>query len=243
MAAPAPGRESTLHQKILSDLRQRIVSGEWKPGFRLPFEVDLAASYGCSRMTVNKVMTQLANAGLIVRQRKAGSFVARPRVESAVLEIGDIESEVTSSGSAYDYCLVSQVSRQASAEEQRAMDIRSGTSIVEVRAIHKADLRPFCLEERLINADMVPGMGPDEFSSTPPGKWLLRNMPWTSAEHKVHARQASPELARQLQIEKGSACLVIERRTWSELGPVTWVRLTYPGGSHSVVARFTPTSP
>src|SRR5690606_27509274 len=127
----------TLHKKILSGIRQRIVSGEWQPGFRLPFAVALAASYGCSRMTVNKVMTQLANAGLIVRQRKAGSFVARPRVESAVLEIGDIESEVTSSGSAYGYCVLSQARRRASAEDRRAMDVRPGTSIIEVLAIHK----------------------------------------------------------------------------------------------------------
>ncbi|MGG2473725.1 histidine utilization repressor, partial [Rhizobium sp. BR5] len=31
----------TLHQRILSDIEGRIVSGEWPPGHRLPFEVDL----------------------------------------------------------------------------------------------------------------------------------------------------------------------------------------------------------
>jgi GntR family histidine utilization transcriptional repressor len=239
----AAGGNSTLHQKILSDIRQRIVSGEWQPGYRLPFEVDLAATYGCSRMTVNKVMTQLVNAGLIVRQRKAGSFVARPRVESAVLQISDIESEVTSSGSAYAYSVTSQATRQASAEDRRVMNVDAGTPIIEVLATHMADGHPFCLEERLINADTVPAARSAAFSTMPPGKWLVRNMPWTSAEHRVYAREASPELARQLQIGKGGACLVIERRTWSESGPVTWVRFTYPAESHSVVAHFTPASP
>ena len=58
--ANGAGKEATLHQKILGDIEGHIVSGEWPPGFRLPFEVNLAEQYGCSRMTVNKVMTQLA---------------------------------------------------------------------------------------------------------------------------------------------------------------------------------------
>jgi hypothetical protein len=41
--------DATLHSKILADIEARIVSGEWPPGYRLPFEID-------SRMTMNKVM-------------------------------------------------------------------------------------------------------------------------------------------------------------------------------------------
>ncbi|MBN9194540.1 MAG: acetate--CoA ligase family protein, partial [Microbacterium sp.] len=61
-------------------------------------ELDLAEQYGCSRMTVNKALTQLANAGLIERRRKAGSYVAQPRAQSAVLDIHDIRDEVQSLG-------------------------------------------------------------------------------------------------------------------------------------------------
>ncbi|WP_411196868.1 GntR family transcriptional regulator, partial [Rhizobium sp.] len=58
-----PSKDPTLHQRILSEIEGRIVSGEWPPGHRIPFEVDLATQYDCSRMTVNKVLTQLAKAG------------------------------------------------------------------------------------------------------------------------------------------------------------------------------------
>ena len=40
-------------------------------------------------MTVSKALTELARAGLIERRRKAGSFVARPQRQSALLEIRD----------------------------------------------------------------------------------------------------------------------------------------------------------
>ncbi len=91
-------REPSLHQKILADIEGKIISGEWSPGHRIPFEVDLARDYGCSRMTVNKVLTQLAARGLIERKRKSGSTVRHPTAQSAVLEIRDIASEVASLG-------------------------------------------------------------------------------------------------------------------------------------------------
>ena len=58
--------------------RARILSGEWPPGHRIPFEHELTARYRCSRMTVSKALGDLVAAGLIERRRRAGSFVRRP---------------------------------------------------------------------------------------------------------------------------------------------------------------------
>jgi GntR family histidine utilization transcriptional repressor len=230
----------TLHQKILNEIEGRIVSGEWQPGFRLPFEVDLAVHYGCSRMTVNKVMTQLAKAGLIERHRKSGSFVSQPRAQSAILEIHDVEAEVRSLGLPYAYELLSQKLQPANAEDQRLMEISSGTSMVRVLALHHAGGKPFCTEERLINASIVTEAAQEDFSSTPPGPWLISKVPWTTAEHRIGAVSASTTTARLLQKPKGASCLVIERRTWSPAGAITFVRFTYPSERHTLVARFTP---
>lgn len=230
----------TLHQTILGEIEDRIVSGEWPPGFRLPFEVDLARDYGCSRMTVNKVMTQLAKAGLIERHRKAGSFVTKPRGQSAVLELNDIEAEVKSLGLPYGYVLVARQERSSDATDRRLMELAEGMPMVELLAVHSAGGKPFCLEERRINADAVPEALQADFSQTAPGGWLIAQVPWTAAENNIQAKPASSETAKLLGLRKGTACLVVERRTWSPAGPVTFVRLTYPGDSHTLVARFTP---
>ena len=233
-------KDATLHQTILGDIEGRIVSGEWPPGFRLPFEVDLARDYGCSRMTVNKVMTQLAKAGLIERHRKAGSFVRKPRAQSAVLELNDIEAEVKSLGLNYGYALVSRQDRSSDLADRQLMELAEGMPIVELLAVHSAGSKPFCLEERRINADAVPEALQADFSQTAPGGWLIAQVPWTAAENNIQAKAASAETAGLLDLRKGTACLVVERRTWGSAGPVTFVRLTYPGDSHTLVARFTP---
>lgn len=228
----------SLHQRILTDLEGKIVSGEWPPGFRLPFEIDLAAQYGCSRMTANKVLTHLAKVGLIERRRKSGSFVAQPAAQSAVLEIHDIEAEVRSLKLAYSYSLIRRVVRKAAIAD--AAHLESATRVIDLASIHFAGGRPFCLEERLINLSSVPEAEGVDFSASAPGAWLLKRVPWSAAEHQISATSSAADAARMLDIARGSACLVIERRTWSSTGPVTFVRFTYPGDRHRLVARFAP---
>lgn len=80
----ANGTTTALYQRIRGDIESRILSGDWPPGHRVPFEHELMESYDCSRMTVNKVLSALAVAGLVERRRRAGSFVSRPRVQSAI---------------------------------------------------------------------------------------------------------------------------------------------------------------
>ena len=91
-------RPQTLHARIRAEIEARIRSGEWPPGHRIPPETDLVAEYGCSRMTVTTAMAALAAEGLVVRNRRAGTTVARPRTHSAVLHIPDIRAEIEARG-------------------------------------------------------------------------------------------------------------------------------------------------
>ncbi|MEO3385422.1 histidine utilization repressor [Mesorhizobium sp. CAU 1741] len=234
------GDGNSLHERILADIGARIVSGDWPPGHRIPFEHELTEQYGCSRMTVNKALTQLARAGLIDRRKRAGSFVARPRSQAAVLEIHDIRAEVEALGQPYRYQRITHGTRTATAPHDTALGFAPSAPLLALTCLHWAGEAPFCLEERLISLDAVPEARHETFESLSPGPWLLSHVPWSSAEHAIRAMVADRGAARLLAVEAGTACLVIERRTWTGDMPVTHVCLTYPGANHTVVARFTP---
>ena len=68
----------------------------------------------------------------------------------------------------------------------------------------------------------------------------MARVPWTDAEHKIHAREATPEVAAELKIRPRCACLVVERRTWNASMPVTYARFWNPGRSHSLIGHFQP---
>jgi GntR family transcriptional regulator, histidine utilization repressor len=232
----------SLHFQILNVVQDNILSGKWPPGFRIPFETDMAAEYGCSRMTVNKALTQLTQSGFLIRTRKSGTFVRAPQSLSAVLEITNIRSEVTADGKEYSYALLSDELRDAGLEDKSHFASQTITTVRELRCLHFANGQPFCLEDRIINIGAVPEIKEADFKNEAPGNWLLQRVPWNTAEHQIFARAAAPQVAKALNIKTGDACLIIERTTQNEKGYVTWARLSYPGDQHRLFAKFTPTS-
>lgn len=233
-------RAASLHDRILAEVRDRILSGEWPPGQRIPAESELTAQYACSRMTVNKAMSLLARAGLIERRRKAGSFVARQQSQSAVLEIQDIKTEVESIGRHYGYRLLTRALRKATRIDAQDIGVPAGTRVLVLSSLHTADERPFCYEQRVINLDAVPSAEAGPFDIRAAGPWLIEHVPWTEARHAISAKSADDTLAPLLGVKPGLACLVIERRTWANGRPITRVMLNYPGPLREVVATFKP---
>ena len=230
----------SLHARILAEIEGRILTGEWPPGHRIPYEHELTEKYGCSRMTVNKALTQLVRTGLIERRRKAGSFVARPHSQSALLEIRDVAAEVGALGLAYAYSVLARKTRRANGADCKRLGVAAGAPVLVIACRHDAAGRPFCHEDRLISLTAVPEAAEETFAAISPGPWLLARASWTSAEHRIRATAADATMAGVLRLDEGAPCLVMERRTWSAEQPVTHVTMTYSADGHELVARFTP---
>lgn len=231
---------ATLHQRIRGRIEDLIRSGAWAPDRKVPSEAELMAQFGCSRMTVNKAMSALAEAGLIVRRRRAGSFVARPRVHSTVLDIPDIQSQILARGEAYRFDMLDRRRRKARTGEAEELELAAGGELLALRGLHVAGERPFALEDRLIALAAVPEAADLDFAEESPGAWLLRHVPWTEAENRISAVGAEPAAAELLALDPGAALLAVERRTWRAGAPVTWVRQLFPGEAYDLVARFGP---
>ena len=231
----------SLHLRILHDVESKIVSGAWAPGFRIPFETEMAKEYGCSRMTVNKALTQLTRAGLLERNRKSGTFVKAPQSLSAALEITNIRDEVEKAGKTYSYRLLSDNPNASRPDFLSHLGASAFCEIRKVKCLHFADGVPFCFEERIISRNAVPEVEAASFEQEAPGAWLFKTVPWNSAEHQISACAAMGEAAEFLDIPPGTACLMVERITQNSKGYVTWARLSYPGEQHRLFAKFTPT--
>src|SRR5262249_22990371 len=191
----------------------------------------------CSRMTVSKALSELAQADLIERRRRAGTFVRRPSFLSAVLKITDIRAEISALGRSYAYELIKSSRRAAGAADRTRLGVKKTGKVVAIACRHCADGVPFAVEDRLIDLDAVPKAAAANFAAEPPGSWLLHHVPWTEAEHSISAIVADEEAAAALDIAVGAPCLVIERHTWRVARPLTAVRLIYPGESHKLIAR------
>ena len=230
---------ATLDRRIRSELEAHIRSGEWPPGHRIPFEHELVAHYGCSRATVNKAVSALVSAGLIERRKRAGSFVAQPRVHAAMLEIPDIRSVVRDRGETYAFDRLALRTGAPSPLWKSAAPALRGKAVI-VEGVHRAAGRALAYEWREISLAAVPQAGATDFIDEPPGSWLLRHIPWTEARHRIAAINPEPAVAQALGIAPATACLLLERWTWQGATPITFARQIFHGDRFDLIGSLAP---
>lgn len=243
--AAMPAKSATdisLHKRIRSAIEQHILTGEWPPGHKVPVEHELMATYGCSRMTVNKVLTELASEGLVQRRRRAGTFVSKPRPPATLLQIPDVKAEILALGAPYALRMLSRDTRLSGRNDMRRLSVETPRQVLALRCVHMAGSAPFALEDRLIDLSTVPEAGRESFATDPPGTWLLAHVPWSDAEHCIRAINADPEITGLLDLPPNAACLVLDRQTWRGGAPITAARTWFPAESFHLVARFQPGS-
>jgi DNA-binding GntR family transcriptional regulator len=75
--AQQPGAAPNMHDRVVAEIRRRIISGELPAGVNLS-EVALAESFGVSRTPVREALKRLQSEGLVTIRPRVGTFVTTP---------------------------------------------------------------------------------------------------------------------------------------------------------------------
>jgi GntR family transcriptional regulator len=128
---------SPLYQQIKGLILQSLQSGEWKPGESIPSEMELAARYRVSQGTVRKAIDELASDNLLVRRQGKGTFVAthaEQHVQYRFLKLVPDQGDLNTEGPAQRE-IVDCKRLRASAEIARALALRTGDAVLQVRRV------------------------------------------------------------------------------------------------------------
>ena len=96
------------------------------------------------------------------------------------------------------------------------------------------------LEERFVNAQLVPEYHRQDFSLMTTYDYLQAATPLTEVEQVISAVPADAFAASHLTIRPGEPCLLLHRRTWSGAAIATVNTFTYAGSRYSLGSRYTP---
>jgi DNA-binding FadR family transcriptional regulator len=84
---------TTLAQRVVAGLKDKILAGDLPPGHKLPSEAELIDEYGVSRTVVREAVTRLRAEGLVETFQGRGSFVlAMPEPTSFTVESAAIRT-------------------------------------------------------------------------------------------------------------------------------------------------------
>ena len=72
----------SLADDVASRLQEKISSGEYTLGEKLPTEPELMVMFGVGRSTIREAIRNLSNAGLVRVQQGLGTFVEQKQIAS-----------------------------------------------------------------------------------------------------------------------------------------------------------------
>jgi GntR family transcriptional regulator, histidine utilization repressor len=215
---------------IRADILSRIQSGDWGPGSYLPKEVELAASYGCSRSTVARALRDLAEAGFLERRRKGGTRIAENPVRKARLDVPLLAEAILRAGHTPSCRTLRAGMRPLPAPVARRLGRPAGIPVFEVLTLHLADDRPHFLEHRYIDPRAAPGVEGADLTASGIDVWLLHNAPFSRLEIALSAVPARGEVARALDLPPQSPCLLMARTSWRRDQPLGLLLLYHAEG-------------
>ena len=230
-----PAKYSVIKQYIC----ENIESGEWPQNAKVPSENELTQQFNVSRMTARRALQELTEQGILVRSQGAGTFVATFKSQSSLLEIRNISDEISERG--HEHKAKQLLLRSIAVTEELAilLNLKNNEHVFYSEILHLENNQPIQLEQRYVNASLVPEYLLQSFTELTPHEYLSSVAPLTEATHEIEAILASSEICQLLEITEQVPCLQVKRRTWSKQGVVSVAILTSPGdkyrlGSHLV---------
>lgn len=224
-------------------IRDRIRSGDLRPGDALENEISLAKTLGVSRITVRQALDNLAAQGLIVRKRAIGTFVAQPRKSFVLnrLKLRSLTEEMAEEGLQVKARTLEQKILLPSSEIQSQLGLADGEKVILLRRLRLANGKPLCIETCYHSYADFPLLASIDLTDRSIYEILdreYRRRP-VSARDVLVADTADQTIARWLNISAGSAVMHIRRLAYdSTRTPIEVSQTIFRADQHQIVIEY-----
>ena len=131
--------------QLANILKQRISSGIYQPGNRMPAEASLAKHFGLSAMTARQAVGVLAEEGLVKRVQGSGTFVRRIGVATSHFGL-DALRDVFMDKDHLDVRILKATVESAGGAACRALGVANGERLVVVERLILHQDQPFTIQ-------------------------------------------------------------------------------------------------
>lgn len=208
---------SPLYQQIKGLILQSLQASEWKPGESIPSEMELAARYRVSQGTVRKAIDELASGHLLIRKQGKGTFVAthaEHQVQYRFLKLVPDQGDLNTEGPAQRE-IVDCKRLRASAEIARALALRSGDTVVQVRRVLSFANVPTILEDLWLPGTPFKGLTAERLADYHGPMYALFETEFgvrmVRAEEKIRAVLPDKAQRELLKLPPNTPLLSVER--------------------------------
>ena len=233
-------KEEPAYKRIQSAIRQRIDSGELKPGDVVDSERELARIHGVSLMTARHALADLAQEGIVERRHGAGTFVAPPQIHFNKLL--SYTEQMASLGLTTHSRIIYSVIVTREHEIAARLGLSPTCRLIRIERVRSAGDEPVALEICYLSAEEFQAVMEIPLERTSLFGALEREcgIELAYADEEIDATHADHRMARLLNIPAGSPLLRIRQLIFSTKGRATvYVTGLYRSGRHTLrIRRF-----
>lgn len=147
-----------LYSVVASRAQERITTGDWKEGDRLPAERQLCQDFGVSRATLRQALSELQERGLITRHQGRGTFVSRPREQLPIVGVFSIREAMEARGMTMTTRVLQVETIEANRQLAADLGCLPGDPIVYIERLRIGDGEPMVLDTAHLRAELFPGL-------------------------------------------------------------------------------------
>ena len=208
-------------QRLQADLAALIA--RTPAGQRLISEPDLAKQMGVSRATLREAMRTFETQGLIRRRQGSGTYVVGkvPVIDAGleVLESLDTMAHRKNLQTTVSDLHIDQV--DADKDAAAGLAISEGTRLTRIRRVIRADSRPVAYLIDILPVDILKQSElPDGFNGSVLDFMITRGDKLTVSRAAISATNATAEVAKALEIQRGDVLLQFISQLHSGAGKI-----------------------
>ncbi len=231
------------YYQLAEDLKNKIESGELKPGDVIPSEAQLAAQYGVSRMTVRNGLSLLSKGGYINSFQGKGNFVASPKMDRMYFYFS--ENNLLGQNKKLDAKLLSVDVLAADDKTASKLQVPDGSRIVRIEQMLISEDGPVAIDRRFLPYVKGAPLLEKEIEYAAFPELVSRHTELVSARNgiSVQACVLMKEEAKLLKSKVGFPALCIEQIIYSrDSKPLGWSKMICRGDRFALKAVSEPYS-
>jgi GntR family transcriptional regulator len=221
-----------LYRQIEEALRERIRSGELRPGAQVATETELMVEYGVSRATVRQALAGLVAEGLFEIRRGLGTYVTARRFEHTIGGFYSFSREIERHGLQPGTKVLDLRTKPAVDVVAESLGIPAGTKVVALRRLRLAGPDPLVVETSHLPATRFPGLETVDFSQVRLYDTLMNRYGCrpTRARETFEPILLTADEAALLDQRRGEPALRVERIAYDQDDiPIEFCRSTVRG--------------
>ncbi len=225
-----------LYYQLEQILLEKIESGEYKPGDKIPTETELQKMFGVSRMTVRQAISRLINAGKLRAEQGRGTFVTEPKISEEGSQLLGLTEEFKKKGRELQSKIIRFRTMSPPNYVSKELELESGEKVFYLVRLRFVDGEPIVLSKMYLNPKVVPDFRPRKTVEGSIFKTLedIYKIKIGKSKIAIEAIAARPKEAHFLNIKTGAPVLAVKRVTYTKDGvPIEYSQSFFRGDKYT----------